>query len=163
MDWQFKPSAKSSLISGESFCEGDRIECLIYLDTDGVIQRADLKNGERETFVAPGRLLGSWSRIVKAPDDERREAQKQALANSEEVFLSLFAEGIERSDEQDTLKQILALLLERKRILRSLGIPQNGVQRYLHVKSKEMFSVPMRNLSGENKLVVQSQLESFVI
>lgn len=162
MDWQFKPTARVSVISGESFQEGERIECFIFLDEDAVIQRADVKSNELDTFQVPQTLLGRWSRVVKTPDEEKREAQKQALATSEDIFLSLFAEGIENSDEQATLKQILALMLERKRILRAVGTVQQEVQRYLHVKTKDEYLVPMRMLNPEQLVRVESQLEAII-
>ena len=163
MEWQFKPPAKSSVVTGEAFEEGDRIECFIYLDAEAVIQRADVRADEAETFEVWGRVLGRWSRVVKAPEEEKREAQKQALANGEDIFLALFAEGVEPSEEQNTLKQLLALMLERKRVLRAQGVVRDGVQTYLHVKSREVFRVPMLELNHAQIVRIESQLESVVV
>lgn len=163
MEWQFKPPAKNSQISGDVFIEGERIECFIFLDDEAAIQRMDIKASELEGFAVPERLLGRWSRVVKAPDEEKREAQKQALATGEDIFLSLFAEGVEPSQEQSTLKQLLALMLERKRVLRAQGKPVGQEQRYLHVKSKEIYTVPMRELTPEQIMSIESQLEAVVV
>lgn len=163
MDWQFKPPAKSSSVSGEPFDEGERVCCFLYLDEQAQLQRTDVRESEAEGLAVPGRLLGRWTRMMKAPEEERREARKQALATGEEMFLGLYASEAPPSEEQDTLKQLLALMLERKRVLRALGKPAADTQIYLHVKSREEFSVPMRRLEPAQVMQIQAQLDALVV
>lgn len=132
--------------------------CFLYLETDATIRRVDVLEREAGDYTPPGRLLGRWRRVVKAPEEEVREQQKQRLVASEEVFLSLFFEEAQPSEEADALKQLLALMLERKRILRAEGRPQDGFQVYLHVPSKQHYRVPMRSLTSEVLAQMQSQL-----
>jgi hypothetical protein len=48
------------------------------------------------------------------------------------------------------LQHLLALLLERKRILRSLGIrAKDGLQRYRHAKLDREFEVPVLEVDGK--------------
>lgn len=163
MEWQFKPPAKCSTLSGSGFTPGDRIECWLYLDEQAQIQRADLRSDEAAQFQPPGRVLGRWSRVVKASEDERREAQRQVLASAEEIFLSLFAEGTSPSEEGDTLKQLLALMLERKRVLRAEGTPdEQGRQRYWHIKGKATYTINVSALTPEKLQKIEAQLESIV-
>lgn len=151
MDWQFKSIARRSALSGTLFSPGDRVICLIYMDTDaGELGRADVLEAEAAEFELPGKALGRWARTVRNPDEAGAQA-RETMASAEDFFLSLFenAPG-ETTVETDVVKHLLALMLERKRVLRVLGRRQReGRQHYLHVKSKQEYSVPLVELSAE--------------
>ncbi|MFR6034093.1 MAG: hypothetical protein ACLUKN_13550 [Bacilli bacterium] len=66
-------------------------------------------------------------------------------------------------DESDVVKQMLGLLLERKRILRPVGRPRNGVQKYIHAATKREFDVPQKNLDEDLILKIQNQLGAIII
>jgi hypothetical protein len=53
-------------------------------------------------------------------------------------------------------------MLERKRILRALGKPADGFQRYLHVRTREEFSVPVDEFQPEQIAHIQPALETLV-
>lgn len=163
MDWQFKPPARESTLTGEAFEEGERVACVLYLDEAGQLQRADLHEREAESFSAPGGVLGRWRREVKAPDEEAREARKQLMATTEELFLSLFEQdGQEGQTERDVLKQLLGLMLERKRVIKRIGGTVEGVQKYRHPKQEREYDVPMGELNPQLLISVQEQLQLLV-
>jgi hypothetical protein len=53
-------------------------------------------------------------------------------------------------------------MLERKRILRALGKPADGFQRYLHVRTREEFLVPVTEFQPEQIARIQPALETLV-
>ena len=85
------------------------------------------------------------------------------LLSCEELFLSLFAEGTEDSREKDILKQLLALMLERKRILKARENPVDGIQAYMHMPTREMYQVTLQKLGPDEIAAIQSQLEGVLL
>ena len=86
--------------------------------------------------------------IINSLNSSKKIDFGQKLAYQEEFFFSLY-EG-EESDEKDILKQLFALLLEKKRILRSFGRKNAQKQKFVHIKSKKEFWVPVKDFSPED-------------
>lgn len=165
MDWQIKTISRKSSRSGEPFVPGDIAISLIYLDPEeGGVARADLHESELAAFGLPGELLGRWRRVIREPDDDAAQAT-DTLASAEDFFFSLYenesAAGVE---EREMLKHLLALMLERKRVLRAVGPRQgSGAQSYLHVKTKRELTVPICKMSRELMLKIQDTLGDLVL
>ncbi|MFP4165657.1 MAG: hypothetical protein ACLFUF_00630 [Opitutales bacterium] len=160
MDWQIKNPARVSTLSGKEFTPGDRIVCMVFKDeAAGELGRADLLEHEVESFTPAGEVLGRWMRTVKPPN-ETAENSRDAVASAEELFLSL-QPGVSESgpEEADALRHLLALMLERKRILRVQGPRKgSGSQTYLHVKRKEEYTVPLIEIVPEQLLKIKETL-----
>ena len=165
MEWQIKTIARKSSLSGESFKPGDEVVCLIFKDAAaGELGRADLFAAEVDPFELPGDLLGRWSRIIKDPDEAKVSAG-EVMASAEDFFLSLYQSEPEAAQaETDALKHLLALMLERKRVLRPIG-PRatEGLQRYLHVKQKKELEVPVVEISPDLVLKIQDTLGDIIL
>lgn len=161
MDWTVGRIAGESSVSGKPLEAGARVWSYLYLDGDGAVQRMDVLAEEVEAVERPRQLLCCWQSTVKAKETSAAAERQAALESAEASFLALFeeAEGGESGAEEDVagderaesvhaarerLTFILALQLERKRILRPLG---RG--RYLHVASKREFTVPQPELTTE--------------
>jgi len=163
MDWQIKPLARECAVSGEPFEIGDEVICFLFRDDEGQLQRADVSEAKVDEFPRPEAVLGRWGREVKPRGEEEREARAHALATTEELFLSLFKEDSpEMADDRELFKQVLALMLERKRILRAQGRPENGVQTYLHVRSKETYQVSATDPDPAALVRIQEELNMLV-
>lgn len=164
-EWQLQPLARKSSASGTPFEPGDRIVCFLIKSPQGEFVRADVSFEESGEYSPEGQVLGRWTREVKDSDDEEKASARQTLQSSEELFLSLFDESLseEAQHERDSLKQVLALMLERKRVLRSLGRPVEGVQQYLHVRSKKEYQVPLMELSAAELVAVHDQLAQVMV
>jgi hypothetical protein len=165
MDWHIKTIARTSTVSGESFAPGDRVDCIIFKDEEaGELGRADLQPEELASFKLPGEVLGRWSRIVKDPDDEAASA-RETMASAEDFFFSLYEnEKPEAKEESDMLKHLLALMLERKRVLRPTGPRQvEGVQTYVHVKAKREVIVPIAEISTELMLKIEDTIGDIIL
>ncbi len=165
MDWQIRPLSKKSSVSGADFSPGDRVICAIFEGEFGVLDREDFLKDELESFQFRGNILGKWERVVSEnPEEDERAARRMALAGSEDFFLSLFdeASGVE-TEEKDLIKQMLSLLLERKRVLKARGRPAGGVQKYLHTASGRELDVPQKDLTQDLVLKIQQQLDSLML
>ncbi len=165
MDWHIKTLARTSTLSGESFAPGDRVDCIIFKDEEaGELGRADLQPEELASFELPGEVLGRWSRVVKDPDDEAANA-RETMASAEDFFFSLYEnQEPEAKEESDMLKHLLALMLERKRVLRAAGPRQvEGNQTYIHVKTKREVIVPIVEISTELMLKIEDTIGDIIL
>lgn len=164
MEWQIKTISRKSSRSGEPFAPGDVAVSLIYLDAaEGSVARADLHESELDEFELAGELLGRWRRVIQDPDEASAQAS-DTLTSAEDFFFSLFEnESDEPAEERDMLKHLLALMLERKRVLRALGQRKGeDTLTYLHVKSKTEVIVPIRDMSRELMLKIEDTLGDIV-
>ncbi len=155
MDWAIKSLSRASFISGQTFTPGEKVACVIFRGPEG-LQRADLSEAEAVEWQPPGEVLGRWHR--KAEDESDAAKRRLSLASAEEVFLALSQEPGGAGEEKDLLLQLLALLLERKRLLKPQGKPANGRLRYLHPRLQQEFSVPHQELTSELVSTLREQL-----
>ncbi|MFP4157902.1 MAG: hypothetical protein ACLFU4_09825 [Opitutales bacterium] len=163
MEWQIKTISRKSSRSGEPFAPGDVAVSIIYLDAQEGVARADLHESELDEFELPGELLGRWRRVIKDPDEASVQAG-ETLASAEDFFFSLFENEMDApTEERDMLKHLLALMLERKRVLRALGRRKGEASlTYLHVKSKTELTVPVRDMSRELMLKIEDTLGDLI-
>ena len=165
MEWQIKTIARNSTLSGEAVKPGDRVVCLVFKGKEaGELGRADLRPDEVEAFGPPDEVLGRWIRVVKDPNDEIT-AVKETMASAEDFFFSLFEnESPDNKEESDMLKHLLSLMLERKRVLRSIGNRRSsGEQSYLHVKTKRLIQVPIVDISTELMLKIEDTIGDIIL
>jgi hypothetical protein len=79
------------------------------------------------------------------------------------LFLALSDPGTERTVENDRLLQVLAMMLERKRVLRPKGRTADKKHfLYEHAKLKSLHEVEAAELSPEFFLSIQGQLAALV-
>lgn len=168
-DWQVKPLSRKSSVSGEAFKPGSEVVCYIYTNPNNgsELERTDILAEECGNFELPKNLLARWTRIVKEREDEEEKGhEKQTLGNAEEFFLSLYDESTKHTEEaeetRDILKQLLSLMLERKRILRRIKSKDKDIILYLHVATKNEYQVPEITLDLEKITKIQEQLRVLV-
>lgn len=167
MEWTLQPFSRKSAATGQSFEAGEVVISFVYKDEKGVLQRLDLRQSDLETSTLPENILGRWTHAVKNRED-RSQAKQERLQSPEACFLSLFQEESQNLEEgsaldgpspeeavlrQDKaiLKQLLALMLERKRVLRpkSPQGPSNSLS-YTHVASQTTYTIPLVNYSRQD-------------
>ena len=118
-----RPAARDSIHSGREFQPGDRIVSFLAVSEEGDYERFDVLETESPGFVPPGKLLCRWSQVVK-PRESQAAERRAAIQSAEDMFLSLEDEdeddaGDATSDpDRALLRYLLAIVLERKRILR---------------------------------------------
>ncbi len=166
MNWQIKTIADRSSLSEIAFNSGDKVVCLIFKDkVSGDFGRVDLFDHEVEGFDFPGEILGCWSRLIKDLAEEKINAGDR-LAFAEDFFMSLYQdERNSNQKETNALKHLLALMLERKRVLRSIRSSRmtEKTQHYLHVKQKKAFEVPVVEISSDLFLKIQGILGDIIL
>lgn len=167
MEWQIKTIARGSALSGETFKPGSTVVCLVFKDAaTGELGRIDLLPDELDRFELADQVLGRWTRVVKDSGEAALSAQ-ETMASAEDFFFSLFEnenESPEARESSDMLKHLLSLMLERKRVLRSLGTRQtSGSQTYLHVKSKRTLEVPIAQISTELMLKLENTIGDIML
>jgi len=155
VDWAIKSLSRASFASGKVFSPGEKVASVIFRGPEG-LQRADLSEAEAQAWQPPGEVLGKWTR--KAEDESEAAKRRNALASAEEVFLAFVQEPGGAGADKDLLMQLLALLLERKRILRPQGRPADGKQRYWHSRLQQEFIVPHQEITPECLTLVREQL-----
>ena len=143
-------------VCGEPFREGDSVICLVFEEKGGNVSRFDVLERNAGGFSFLGTLLGRWKKVISSRKNDNPDARR-LLAEREEFFFSLF-EG-ESDEKKEILKQIFALLLERKRILRASGKTSENLVRYVHVKTGREFPVSDRELQPEDLTFVENVLE----
>lgn len=165
MEWQIKSIARKSALTEQVFTPGDRVLSVLYKDLEAEeVGRIDLLVDELEAFEIPGQALGRWVRVVKHPDEAANNAQ-ETMASAGDLFFSLYESDAESTDPTvSALKHVLALMLERKRVLRAIGTRQvSGEQRYLHVKQKKEIIVPIVEISVELMTQMQDALGDIIL
>lgn len=146
-------------VTGNLFNGGDEVICLICRSNEGELLRFDVLKQKISDFSAPGTLIGQWKRVISDKNSNSLNSG-QKIANQEEFFLSLF-EG-DSNREKEILKQLFALLLEKKRVLRSVGEILNGYQKVLHIRSRRELLIPIFEIMPEELTSMDNFFEMFV-
>lgn len=144
MELHLRPQADVCQVSGHVFQTGDRVVSVLVRDVAGEFARWDVLEENESHGEPPGEVLCRWTRVYKPPPaavDHERELKMTA----ETLFLELMEGTDETEDGDDSnarLKQFLALMLERKRVLRLRGLAEDRSHlRYEHMPSKRMMEV----------------------
>lgn len=162
MDWQVKSASNLSDISGRAFEPGERIVSFLLRDENGDLRRSDVSAGESQEHQPSGAVLARWEQEKKEVVSEA-EAKKQTLQTSVGLFLSLFEVDGEGVEERDVLKYLLAIMLERKRILKPTGVKRKEkIQCYEMRELKRSFEVPIVDVTTESVMRIEEQLPNCV-
>jgi hypothetical protein len=161
MELNLQPRASSCFVSGQSFREGDRVASLL-VRTDSGITRYDALESSAASVAPEGFVACRWVQVFRPQlVDENRERTLKLTA--ETLFLTLADPSTEPTPESDRLVRFLALMLERKRLLRPRGKTQDGMREiFEHARSKQMFEVPSIDLSPKFVTAVREQLSVLV-
>lgn len=155
MDVTISSVAEDSTWSGEKFLPGQRVWSILYLADAGALERMDLHESELGEAPMPEKIVCKWAVVIKEKQPTEADARRAATLGAEELFLQLVEErdSVATPDrEEDATVQaarerlvfMLALQLDRRRVLRSVG---RG--RYLHIKTKRLLTVPDLEITAE--------------
>jgi len=161
MDLNLQPLATACFVSGERFTEGSRVVSLLVRNAQMEVARYDVLETQRNELAVDGTLVCSWVQPYK-PRQKQENPDRALKMTAENLFLTLADPSNEPDAETLRLIQFLALMLERKRILRPKGTrsdDEGGLHaRYEHAKSKQVFELPQADFSPEFFIAVQAQL-----
>jgi hypothetical protein len=162
MEMNLQSLAPACFVTGQPFIEGVPVASFLVRSASLEIVRCDVLAAHAAEFTPAGFIACSWVRPYKFRAKEANSDRALKL-NAENLFLTLADPTTEPTPENTRLVQFLALMLERKKILRPKGKSADGLRNVVeHAKSKELFEVPAGELTPEFFVQVQSQLSVLV-
>jgi hypothetical protein len=162
MDMHLQPQGASCFVSGEPFVEDARVASYLVRTATMEVVRYDVLEAHAATFAPEGFVACRWVHRFKARRGDENPDRALKLT-AENLFVALADPTTEQTPENTRLVQFLALMLERKKILRPKGRTADGQRnRYEHAKTKQMFEVPAGELTPEFFVAVQEQLSVLV-
>jgi hypothetical protein len=163
MEMHLQPLATRCFVSGEPFVDGARVASFLVRQGPALeIVRYDVLEAQAATFAPEGTVACKWVHAFK-PRRAGENPDRALKLTAENLFVALADPTTEPTPENTRLVQFLALMLERKRILKPRGRSADGARnRYEHAKSKAIFEVPAGELSPEFFVAVQEQLTVLV-
>ena len=158
MELNLQPLAPICHASGRAFADGDRVVSYLVRTPLGEMARHDLLAAEDANFRPEGAVLCRWTNVFKPrPKEENRERALKLTA--ENLFVTLADPANEPSPVNTPLLQFLALLLERKRLLRPRGRTPDGERNlFEHARTHQMYEIPAGDLSPEFFVKIREQL-----
>ena len=166
MELNLHPIATKCFVSGRDFAENDRVVCYLAREASGEIIRRDLLEAEDQRFMPPAFIYCRWVVAFK----QRKADENPALTlklTAENLFLALAnPELVERADAvtnpnatNTPLLQFLALMLERKKLIKPRGLTEDGARQiYEHMGSHQLYEVPVGDLNVEFFRKIQEHL-----
>ena len=158
MELNLQPQATACQLTGQPFTEGDRVASYLVRGAGLEIQRHDILESATADFAPAGVIACRWVHAYKAriPGEN---ADRRLKLTAETLFLTLADPLTEQTDENTRLVRFLALMLERKRLLRPKGRSADGEKNiFEHAKTKQLFEISAGELDPAFFLAVQAQL-----
>ena len=158
MELNLHPIATKCCVSGREFAEHDRVVCYLVREDSGLTGRRDLLESEDARFPQPATVYCRWVVVFK-PRLLEENADRNLKLTAETLFLTLADPTNPPSETNTPLLQFLALMLERKRLIKLRGKTEDGQRQiYEHMPSHQMYEVPVGNLDREFFAKIQEQL-----
>ncbi|MEY4940557.1 MAG: hypothetical protein RIQ93_2292 [Verrucomicrobiota bacterium] len=162
MEMHLQPLATQCAVSGEPFTPGARVASYLIRTPSLEIARYDVLESHGANFAADGFVACRWVHPFK-PRTGDENADRTLKLTAEHLFFALADPATEPSPENTRLVQFLALMLERKKLLRPKGRNANrNANVYEHTKTKQIFEVPAGELTPAFFVAVQEQLSVLV-
>ena len=162
MEMQLQSLAPKCFVTCQPFVEGQRVASFLMRGASEEVVRYDLLETEQSKFAVEGNVACRWVQVFK-PRKVNENPERDLKLNTETLFLALADPVNEPSVENTRLLQFMALMLERKRVLRPKGRTADGTRNiFEHVKTKQLFEVEAGDLSPEFFIQVQQQLSVLV-
>lgn len=177
MELNLHPIATKCFVSSRAFAENDRVVCYLAREANGEVIRRDLLEAEDGRFMPPAFIYCRWVVGFKQRKAGENPARTLKLT-AENLFLTLalpvnvpedtvlgtntgFAEANHGaiSATNTPLLQFLALMLERKRLLKPRGVTADGQRQiYEHMPSHQLYEIPVGDLNVEFFQKIQEHL-----
>lgn len=135
-----------------------------YLGREGAgeVVRRDVHESEDASFERPPFVYCRWVVVYKARRGEENTDRALKLT-AENLFLNLADPTAEPDTVNTPLLQFLALMLERKKLIKPRGLTESGERRvYEHVKTHQLYEVPVGTLDDAFFLRIQEHLDVLV-
>jgi hypothetical protein len=158
MELNLHPIATKCFVSGRDFAENDRIACYLAREASGEVIRRDLLEVEDGRFMPPAFIYCRWVVAFK----QRKADENPALTlklTADNLFLTLADPANEPNATNTPLLQFLALMLERKKLIKPRGISEDGQRQiYEHMGTHQLYEIPLGDLNAEFFQKIQEHL-----
>jgi len=158
MELNLHPIATKCFVSGRDFAENDRIACYLAREASGEVIRRDLLELDDGRFMPPAFIYCRWVVAFKP----RRAGENPALTlklTADNLFLTLADPTNEPNATNTPLLQFLALMLERKKLIKPRGISEDGQRQiYEHMATHQLYEVPLGDLNADFFQKIQEHL-----
>jgi len=162
MELTLHPLAKHCRASGRAFAEGDRVTCHLVREASGEVGRHDVLVSEDAGYAKPGFVFCSWTVSYK-PRHAEENAGRALKLTAENLFVTLGDPAAEPNPANTPMLQFLALMLERKKLLRPRGLTTDRERQiYEHAKTHQLYEIPVGNLDEAFFVRIQGQLDLLV-
>ena len=154
-DWTIQHRAERCAVSGEPFNDGDYFYTLLY-DERGEFRREDLSEAAFKARNENIQPFSFWRSKFEQPVPIPETLGKQT---AEDLLRRYMAE---HSPEHSNARYILAVMLERKKLLKEIetrrGEDGSLLRIYEHTKTGEAFIIPDPQLRLDQIAEVQTQV-----
>ena len=158
MELNLHPIATKCFVSGRDFAENDRIASYLAREASGEVIRRDLLEVEDGRFMPPAFIYCRWVVAFK----QRKADENPALTlklTADNLFLTLADPANEPNATNTPLLQFLALMLERKKLIKPRGISEDGQRQiYEHMGTHQLYEIPLGDLNAEFFQKIQEHL-----
>jgi hypothetical protein len=162
MELTLHPLAKTCRVTGTAFAEGDRVVSYLVREAGGEFGRHDMLAAAEADYAKPEVVFCRWVVEFKARRTEENSGRALKLT-AENLFVTLADPMMESSDANTPMLQFLALMLERKKVLKPRGLNADRTRNvYEHAKTKQLFEVPVGELDEAFFVNIQGQLDLLV-
>jgi len=162
MELNLQPLAAACFVSRQPFAAGDRVVSYLVRGPELQIMRYDVLAAQAGSFIPEGVVACRWIHVFK-PKTHDENPERTLKLTAETLFLTLADPVTELSPETERLLRFLALMLERKKLLRARGRTADGSKDiFEHGRSKQSYEVPAGEMTPEFFAAVQEQLGALV-
>jgi len=162
MELNLQPLAATSRVSSRPFAEGDRVVSYLVRSVINEIVRYDVLVDEDAGFRPEGFVICRWVHRFK-PRNIEDNPERLLKLTAENLFLTLADPANEPVPGNTPLLQFLALMLERKRILRPRGRTADDERNvFEHLRTHQMYEIAAGDLTPEFFVKIQEQLSVLV-
>jgi hypothetical protein len=162
-EWDIKSRAERCAVTGHEFAEGEHFYTLLFRDRHG-FRREDLSEEAwtqlRERGEKEQQPFSFWRSKFEPPPPPAPEPLAKQTA--EDLLRRYMAED---NAHHANARYILALMLERKRLLKQIAAKDDDNGRtliYEHVKTGEVFVVPDPQLRLDQIEAVQNEVAALL-
>src|ERR1700684_561783 len=152
--------AGACFVTGRAFVDGARVVSFLVRSGSLEVKRYDLMAEAGGGFSPPGEIACRWVQVFRTRTG-RGLSDRALKLTAENLFLTLADPATEPTLENGRLLQFLALMLERKRLLRPRGRNAGGEKAvWEHARSNQLYEIPAAELTPEFFLSIQKQLSA---
>lgn len=162
MELTLHPIATQCYVTGQNLADGDRVVCYLVREATGEVARRDLLASADANYQRPAFVYCRWVVGFKARRSDENPDRALKLT-AENLFLTLADPDAEPSAANTPLLQFLALMLERKRILKPRGVSEGGARQiFEHMPSHQLYEIPAGILDERFFQEIQAHLDVLV-